>query len=49
MTLELSFDFEEGDFDEMKNNASNFIFNSKDELYMTYIVPECIAAGFKEK
>ncbi len=49
IVIDAAFDLVNGSCEEFRKRDSNFIFKSADEFYMSYIVPNLISQGFREK
>ena len=49
IVIDATFDLVNGSCEEFRKKDNNFIFKSPDEFYMSYIVPNLISQGFREK
>jgi len=49
IVIDAAFDLVNGSCEEFRKRDNNFIFKSADEFYMSYIVPNLISQGFREK
>ena len=49
IVIDAAFDLVNGSCEEFRKKDNNFIFKSADEFYMSYIVPNLISQGFREK